>query len=236
MISPDWRCWSCVRLCFPGVTGGFAVAELWGISYRFDCALLPQPGWAQSCLSGMALMACSASLCSPVDFLNSTVLFSLPRFISPPFPFVVCLVGLYRGRHGRIYGSAFACPFHVFMRLNALCEESSHWETGPNGTILVSGIGEIGALRVFEAMCHSGSLMRPRRPEMLHRDCRQSSSPVQNPRPALRFRLDKRDVPYWPTPGAPGVLRRVREAYPWLALSHHDCSGSFWLGSGDGWI
>ena len=27
------------------------------------------------------------------------------------------------------------------MRLNALCEESSHWETGPYGTILVSGIG-----------------------------------------------------------------------------------------------
>lgn len=90
VISPDWRCWSCVRLCFPGVTGGFAVAELWGISYRFDCALLPQPGWAQSCLFSMALMACSASLCSPVDFLNSTVSFSLPRFIRAALP-VRCL-------------------------------------------------------------------------------------------------------------------------------------------------
>ena len=79
------------------------------------------------------------------------------------------------------------------MRLNALCEESSHWETGPNGTILASGIGEIGACRAFEAMCYSDSLMRPRRLEMLHRNCWQSSPPAQNPRPALRFRLDKRD-------------------------------------------
>ena len=79
------------------------------------------------------------------------------------------------------------------MRLNALCEESSHWETGPNGTILVSGIGEIGARRAFEAMCYFDSLMRPRWLEMLHRNCWQSSPPAQNPRPASRFRLDKRD-------------------------------------------
>ena len=86
------------------------------------------------------------------------------------------------------------------MRLNALCEESSHWETGPNGTILASGIGEIGACRAFEAMCYSDSLMRPRRLEMLHRNCWQSSPPAQNPRPALRFRLDKRDECDWPSP------------------------------------
>lgn len=98
------------------------------------------------------------------------------------------------------------------MRLNALCEESSHWETGPNGTILVSGIGEIGALRVFEAMCHSDSLMRPRRLEMLHRDCWQSSSPVQNPHPALFLRLDKRDERRGPAPRAAergGNLQRL---------------------------
>lgn len=98
------------------------------------------------------------------------------------------------------------------MRLNALCEESSHWETGPNGTILVSGIWEIGALRVFEAMCHSDSLMRPRRLEMLHRDCWQSSSPVQNPRPALRFRLDKRDVCCRPTAYSRHPFTYVRTA------------------------
>lgn len=34
---------------------------------------------------------------------------------------------------------------------------------------------------------------------MLHRNCRQSSPPAQNPRPALRFRLDKRDVCCRPT-------------------------------------
>lgn len=135
----------------------------------------------------------SASLCSPVYFLNSTVSFSLPRFIRAALP-VRCL------SRWIIPWSPWAnlwkrvcLSLHVFMRLNALCEESSHWETGPNGTILVSGIGENGALRMLEAMCHSDSLMRPRRLEMLHRDCWQSSSPVQNPRPALRFRLDKRD-------------------------------------------
>lgn len=58
---------------------------------------------------------------------------------------------------------------------------------------MVSGMGEIGALRVSEAMCHSDSLMRPRWLEMLHRNCWQSSPPAQNPRPASRFRLDKRD-------------------------------------------
>ena len=88
------------------------------------------------------------------------------------------------------------------MLLNALCEESSHWETGPNGMILASGIGEIGARRAFEAMCYFDSLMRPRWFEMLHRNCWQSSPPAQNPRPASRFRLDKRDERCGPASGA----------------------------------
>ena len=98
------------------------------------------------------------------------------------------------------------------MRLNALCEESSHWETGPNGMILASGIGEIGARRAFEAMCYFDSLMRPRWLEMLHRNCRQSSPPAQNPRPASRFRLDKRDERCGPAPHAAergGSLQRL---------------------------
>lgn len=41
----------------------------------------------------------------------------------------------------------------------------------------------------------------------------------------LFFRLDKRRVPYRTASGAPGVLRRVREAYPRLALSHHSDPG-----------
>lgn len=118
------------------------------------------------------------------------------------------------------------------MRLNALCEESSHWETGPNGTILASGIGEIGALRVFEAMCHFDSLMRPRRLEMLHQNCRQSSPPAQNSRPALRFRLDKRDDAYRTAPRAPGLLRGVREAHSRLALQDYGDAGSLGPGAG----
>ena len=83
--------------------------------------------------------------------------------------------------------STFSCALMPFVKNRPIGKQA------PNGTILVSGIGEIGALRVFEAMCHSDSLMRPRRLEMLRRDCWQFSSPVQNPRPALRFRLGKRD-------------------------------------------
>ena len=98
------------------------------------------------------------------------------------------------------------------MRLNALCEESSHWETGPNGMILASGIGEIGARRAFEAMCYFDSLMRPRWLEMLHRNCRQSSPPAQNPRPASRFRLDKRDVCCRPMAYSRHPTTRVRTA------------------------
>ena len=103
------------------------------------------------------------------------------------------------------------------MRLNALCEESSHWETDPNGTILVLGIGEIGALRVFEAMCQSDSLMRPRRLEMLHRDCWQSSSPVQNPVLPCVFVLTKGMSAVGPRPTADIHL-------PLLARHPHRCS------------
>lgn len=44
------------------------------------------------------------------------------------------------------------------MRLNALCEESSHWETGPYGTILVSGIG--GALSWMSSPLPAPSIQR----------------------------------------------------------------------------
>lgn len=46
----------------------------------------------------------------------------------------------------------------------------------------------------------------------------------------------KGDIPYWSPSGAPGVLRRVREAYPRLALSHHGDPGPFRSGPGDGWL
>ena len=47
-------------------------------------SLTPKYSSPPPCLLSMALMACKASLCSPVDFLNSTVSLSLPRFICGP--------------------------------------------------------------------------------------------------------------------------------------------------------
>ena len=52
----------------------------------------------------------------------------------------------------------------------------------------------------------------------------------------LFFRLDKRDDAYRTASGTPGVLRRVREAHPRLALSHHGDPGPFRSGPGDGWL
>ena len=43
-------------------------------------SLTPKHSSPPPCLLSMALMACRASLCSPVDFLNSTISLSLPRF------------------------------------------------------------------------------------------------------------------------------------------------------------
>ena len=50
----------------------------------------------------------------------------------------------------------------------------------------------------------------------------------------LFFRLDKRDELNRSPSGAPGVLRRVREAYPRLALSHYGDPGPLRPGPGDG--
>ena len=55
-------------------------------------------------------MACRASLCSPVDFLNSTVSLSLPRFILAAFLSAPCRVGLYRA-HCLRFLPAVPCRF-----------------------------------------------------------------------------------------------------------------------------
>ena len=90
----------------------------------------------------MALMACSASLCSPVDFfeLDGLALAAqvhprcLSRSLLVSLDYTVVTMG--ENVEARLLASTmFSCALMPF------CEESSHWETGPYGTILVSGIG-----------------------------------------------------------------------------------------------
>ena len=62
----------------------------------------------------MPLTACSAYLCSPVDFLNSTVSLSLPRFIRAAFLLVSFCIGLYRAHFWCLMQSCFAGQFSRF--------------------------------------------------------------------------------------------------------------------------
>ena len=51
-----------------------------------------------------------------------------------------------------------------------------------------------------------------------------------------RLLLEAEDVTYRTASGTPGVLCRVREVYPRLALSHHGDPGPFRSGPGDRWL